>query len=109
MKHQDVNSVPTRYGYIGFFVFILRADQEWETLERRRDLHSVNHRSTNALIAGGPGVTSIAILPAANAPVNFDQGPFITKGFTPTGQSVEYYNFDVDMDMIFLRYHYCRC
>lgn len=34
-------------------------------------------------------------LPAANAPVNFDQGPFITKGFTPSGQTVEYYNFDV--------------
>jgi len=34
-------------------------------------------------------------LPAANAPVNFDQAPFITKGFGPTGQVVEYYNFDV--------------
>ena len=34
-------------------------------------------------------------LPAANAPVNFDQGPFITQGFGPTGQIVKYYNFDV--------------
>ncbi len=34
-------------------------------------------------------------LPAANAPINFDQAPFITKGFGPTGQVVEYYNFDV--------------
>lgn len=34
-------------------------------------------------------------LPAANAPVNFDQVPFITKGLGPTGQLVEYYNFDV--------------
>lgn len=34
-------------------------------------------------------------LPAANAPVNFDQAPFITRGFTPTGQMVDYYNFDV--------------
>jgi hypothetical protein len=34
-------------------------------------------------------------LPAANASVNFDQGPFITKGKGPTGQNVEYYNFDV--------------
>jgi hypothetical protein len=34
-------------------------------------------------------------LPAANAPVNFDQGPFITKGLGPNGQTVEYYNFDV--------------
>jgi hypothetical protein len=34
-------------------------------------------------------------LPAANAPINFDQGPFITKGLGPDGQLVEYYNFDV--------------
>jgi hypothetical protein len=34
-------------------------------------------------------------LPAANAAVNFDQAPFITKGLGPTGQIVEYYNFDV--------------
>jgi hypothetical protein len=34
-------------------------------------------------------------LPAANAAVNFDQGPFITQGFGPTGQVVKYYNFDV--------------
>ncbi len=34
-------------------------------------------------------------LPAANTAVNFDQAPFITKGLGPTGQVVEYYNFDV--------------
>jgi hypothetical protein len=34
-------------------------------------------------------------LPAANAPVNFDQAPFITIGKGPTGENVEYYNFDV--------------
>ncbi len=36
-------------------------------------------------------------LPAANAAINFDNPPFITKGFKPTGsgQVVEYYNFDV--------------
>lgn len=34
-------------------------------------------------------------LPAANAAVDFDQGPFITQGFGPTGQVVKYYNFDV--------------
>lgn len=34
-------------------------------------------------------------LPAANAPVNFDQAPFITKGLGPDGRMVEYYNFDV--------------
>ena len=39
--------------------------------------------------------SSNTALPAANAPVNFDQGPFITKGFGPSGQIIEYYNFDV--------------
>jgi hypothetical protein len=39
--------------------------------------------------------TAANMLPAANAPVNFDQGPFITKGLGPGGQTVEYYNFDV--------------
>lgn len=34
-------------------------------------------------------------LPAANAPINFDQGPFITKGLGPNGETVQYYNFDV--------------
>jgi hypothetical protein len=34
-------------------------------------------------------------LPAANAPVDFDTGPFITRGLTPAGQPVTYYNFDV--------------
>jgi hypothetical protein len=38
-------------------------------------------------------------LPAANAPVNFDQGPFITKGLGTQGQYVEYYNFDVQPTM----------
>lgn len=39
--------------------------------------------------------TSTNGLPAANVPVNFDAAPFITKGFGPNGQLVEYYNFDV--------------
>jgi len=34
-------------------------------------------------------------LPAPNAPVNFDQGPFVTHGFGPHGEHVTYYNFDV--------------
>jgi hypothetical protein len=34
-------------------------------------------------------------LPGPNEPVNFDQGPFITKGLGPNGEKVQYYNFDV--------------
>lgn len=34
-------------------------------------------------------------LPGPNEPVDFDQGPFITKGYGPAGEMVEYYNFDV--------------
>lgn len=39
--------------------------------------------------------TSTNGLPAANAPVNFDNPPFITKGLAPNGAVTEYYNFDV--------------
>ncbi len=34
-------------------------------------------------------------LPGPNAPVDFDQGPFITQGLSPDGKPVRYYNFDV--------------
>jgi hypothetical protein len=34
-------------------------------------------------------------LPEANEPVDFDQEPFITRGLGPAGQSIQYYNFDV--------------
>ena len=34
-------------------------------------------------------------MPAANAPIDFDQAPFITRGLGPLGGSVQYYNFDV--------------
>ncbi|SDJ30687.1 hypothetical protein SAMN05216226_10262 [Halovenus aranensis] len=34
-------------------------------------------------------------LPAPDEPVDFDQGPHITKGLGPDGEMVEYYNFDV--------------
>jgi hypothetical protein len=34
-------------------------------------------------------------LPAAGAPIDFDQGPFVTQGLGPDGQVVRYYNFDV--------------
>jgi hypothetical protein len=37
-------------------------------------------------------------LPAPNAPIDFDQGPFITHGLGPDGESVSYYNFDVQRD-----------
>jgi hypothetical protein len=39
--------------------------------------------------------TSTNGIPGPNVPVNFDQAPFITQGFTPSGQVVLYYNFDV--------------
>jgi hypothetical protein len=34
-------------------------------------------------------------LPGPNQPVDFDKEPFITRGLTPAGKSVDYYNFDV--------------
>jgi len=34
-------------------------------------------------------------MPAANAPINFDEAPFKTQSLGPDGQVVRYYNFDV--------------
>jgi hypothetical protein len=35
-------------------------------------------------------------LPGPNEPVDFDTGPFITQGLSPTtGKPVRYYNFDI--------------
>jgi hypothetical protein len=34
-------------------------------------------------------------LPGPDEPINFDEGPFITRGLGPDGGTVEYYNFDV--------------
>ena len=34
-------------------------------------------------------------LPAANAPINYDVVPFVTRGYYPNGSLTEYYNFDV--------------
>lgn len=34
-------------------------------------------------------------LPGPNQPIDFDRGPFITRGLGPDGRPVRYYNFDV--------------
>jgi hypothetical protein len=34
-------------------------------------------------------------LPGPNQPIDFDQGPFVTRGLGPDGGAVRYYNFDV--------------
>lgn len=34
-------------------------------------------------------------LPDPNEPIDFDHGPFFTKGFGPDGERIGYYNFDV--------------
>jgi hypothetical protein len=34
-------------------------------------------------------------LPGPNQPIDFDKEPFITRGLGPNGESVRYYNFDV--------------
>ena len=34
-------------------------------------------------------------LPGPNEPIDFDQGPFITRGLGPNGEFISYYNFDV--------------
>ena len=40
--------------------------------------------------------TAANSLPGPNEPVDFDSGPFVTQGLSPTtGKPVRYYNFDV--------------
>jgi hypothetical protein len=39
--------------------------------------------------------SSNSSFPAANTPIDFDQGAFITRGLGPNGENVTYYNFDV--------------
>ena len=34
-------------------------------------------------------------LPGPDEPVDFDQGPFLTTGLGPDGETIQYYNFDV--------------
>jgi len=34
-------------------------------------------------------------LPGPDEPIDFDQAPFITEGYSPNGDEIEYYNFDV--------------
>lgn len=34
-------------------------------------------------------------LPGPDEPIDFDQGPFVTRGLGPAGDTVRYYNFDV--------------
>jgi hypothetical protein len=34
-------------------------------------------------------------LPEADAPIDFDMAPFITTGLGPAGETIQYYNFDV--------------
>ncbi|HEY3233400.1 MAG TPA: hypothetical protein VGJ84_01705 [Polyangiaceae bacterium] len=34
-------------------------------------------------------------LPEPNQPIDFDRAPFITKGLGPSGEHVQYYNFDI--------------
>jgi hypothetical protein len=39
--------------------------------------------------------SAMPTLPAPNAPIDFDSGePFITRGFSPDGNKIAYYNFD---------------
>jgi hypothetical protein len=39
--------------------------------------------------------TSTNGLPAPNAPIDMDTGPFVTSGLGPHGEHIKYYNFDV--------------
>jgi hypothetical protein len=67
----------------------------------RREVHDPRTASRAAVDRFSPAFatlfdrTATDGLPAPNAPIDFDQYPFITHGAGPDGQSISYYNFDV--------------
>lgn len=103
--HRKLNSTPMKN--LKHYLFVLLAITTIVCLESCSDnndvvkIHDVN-TAEKVLVdrfsatAGHLMVRNVTNgLPPANAAVNFDQAPFITKGKGPTGQDVEYYNFDV--------------
>jgi hypothetical protein len=79
-------------------LFIACKNNDDDTVETGRDPNTAAKVAVDRFSATAGHLmirTATNGLPAANAPVNFDQGPFITKGLGPAGQTVDYYNFDV--------------
>jgi hypothetical protein len=77
---------------------LLSCDKDTEKAPVARDINTAERVAVDRFssVAGKLFVRNATNgLPAANAPINMDQGPFITKGLTPNGAPTEYYNFDV--------------
>src|SRR5258706_2263395 len=87
-------TMPLLLGLLGFFASCKKDSKTATPKDPNTAEQASIDRFSNA--AGHLQVrTASNGIPAANAPVNFDQGPFITRGFTPAGKMVDYYNFDV--------------
>jgi len=99
-----INQEQNHMKRIGFFLIVLVSVAYLASCDDDDDMVAIHDPDTAQKVtvdrfsptAGHLQVrTATNGLPEANAPVNFDEGPFITKGLGPGGELVEYYNFDV--------------
>lgn len=89
-------------GYLSaIFVIAVAASLESCDDEESVKIHSINTAEKVSVDRFSAAAGRLMVrdgsngLPAANAAINFDQAPFITKGLGPSGEVVEYYNFDI--------------
>jgi hypothetical protein len=83
---------------LSFFVTSCKKNSTTSTAAAPKDPNTAQVASVDRFSAAAGHLqvrTATNGLPAANAAVNFDQGPFITQGFSPTGKVMDYYNFDL--------------
>lgn len=60
--------------------------------------HSTTQRTSIDRFSATAGKLFVRVgseFPAANSPINMDVTPFITQGYGPNGETVWYYNFDI--------------
>ncbi len=96
MKRKIFNGVPFLLAFSLFFAACSKKNTSTGSQPKDPDSTPAAFIDRFSTSAGHLQVrTATNGLPAANTPVNFDQAPFITRGLSPAGQSLQYYNFDL--------------
>jgi hypothetical protein len=83
---------------LGTAIIFSSCDKDNTNTPTPKDINTATKVSVDRFSAAAGALmvrTATNGLPAANAPINFDNGPFITLGLDRTGAQVRYYNFDV--------------
>lgn len=82
----------------GLAVLLVACDEDDADPPRARDAATAPRASIDRFSDAAATLfrrSQMASLPAPNASIDFDQGPFITHGLGPAGEPVRYYNLDV--------------